>query len=322
MALTILITGGAGFIGSHTIKKILYEGHHVVCIDNFNDYYDVSLKEDRISKFLGDYQFPVERIDICDMNSLKKVFKKYTIDSICHLAARAGVRDSLKNPLLFEKVNILGTLNLLQLAVEYKISNFVFASSSSVYGNNKKLPFSEKDFVDHPISPYAATKKAGELLTYTYHHIYQMPITCLRFFTVYGPWGRPDMAIFKFTDRIVAKKPIQVYNYGNMKRNFTYIDDIVEGVWRSLESKLPYEIINLGNDKTEELLNMIKIIEKGMNIKAKKELLPLQPGDVPITFADIEKARTLLNFKPRTNIQEGIMKFLDWYRVYYHKTTN
>jgi UDP-glucuronate 4-epimerase len=314
---TILVTGGAGFIGSHTIKALLQRGDNVVCIDDFNDYYNPQLKEDRIKIFLKDYEFPLYRVDIADFLGLKKIFQQNKIDSICHLAARAGVRASIENPFIYQKTNIGGTLNLLELARDFKVENFVFASSSSVYGGNKKVPFSENDPVDQPISMYATTKKANELMAHVYHHLYGLNCTGLRFFTVYGPWGRPDMALFKFTKNILDDKPIDVYNHGDHYRDFTYIDDIVQGVLASLDRAYPYEIINLGNSKTESLTNFINTIEKNLDKKAIKNMLPMQPGDVHKTFADTTKAKKLLDFRPATDINQGIEKFINWYKKYY-----
>lgn len=311
----ILITGGAGFIGSATARKLMDRGDKVVLVDNFNDYYDPRLKHARIKILLKGYQFKLYKGDIRDAKFLEKVFKKEKPDKIIHLAAMAGVRNSLLNPKLYADVNIMGSLNLLELAVKYKIKNFVFASSSSVYGNNKKVPFSESDPVDTPISPYAASKKADELLAHTYHHIYGLNVTALRYFTVYGPWGRPDMALFKFTKNTFEGKPIDVYNYGKMSRNFTYIDDIVSGTIRVLDKGKGYGVMNIGGDKEETLLRFIEVIEKNIGKKAKKKLLPIQPGDVPSTVADIRKLRKL-GWKPSTRIEKGIKNFVEWYREY------
>lgn len=312
----ILVTGGAGFIGSHVIKALLDHGEEVISIDDFNDYYDVSLKENRILPFKDHPQFQLYRNDICDFPKLKTLFEEHTIDKICHLAARAGVRASIQAPFLYERVNIMGTMNLLELARDYKVKNFVFASTSSVYGGNTKIPFTETDQVDRPISPYAATKKAGELLCYTYHHLYELSITCLRFFTVYGPCGRPDMALFKFAKAIEENRPIDVYNFGKMKRDFTYIEDIVNGVVSALDKELGYEIINLGNSHAEDLEYFIQCIEKELEEKAIRNYIPIQPGDVPETYADITKAKKLLHFEPKTHIEEGIKKFIEWYKDY------
>ncbi len=315
-AMKVLVTGGAGFIGSHIAKKLMDRGDEVVVVDNFNQYYDPRLKRDRIKKFLKGYKFKLYKNDIRDYKTLEKIFKKERPDKVVHLAAMVGVRYSLRDPLLYQDVNVRGTLNLLELSAKYKIKNFVSASSSSVYGNNKKLPFSESDSVDHPISPYAATKKAAELLTHVYSHIHKLNTTNLRYFTVYGPWGRPDMALFKFTRNIIKSQPIEVYNYGKMIRNFTYIDDAVSGTLKVLDKNFRYEIINIGGDKEEKLTRFIEVIEKNLGKKAKQKLLPLQPGDALSTAADIRKLRRL-GWKPKTKIEDGIKKFVEWYIEYY-----
>ncbi len=312
----VLITGGAGFIGSATAKALMDRGDEVVIIDNFNDYYDPTLKEARIKKLLKGYKFKLYRGDIRDTKLLEKIFKKEKITKVIHLAAMAGVRYSLLHPQLYMDVNVMGTVNLLEMAVKYKIKNFVFASSSSVYGNNKKVPFSEKDLVDTPISPYAASKKADELIAHVYHHIYKLNVIALRFFTVYGPWGRPDMALFLFTDAIKKNKPIKVFNRGKMSRNFTYIDDIVSGILTVLDKCKGYEIMNIGGDKEETLGRFIQVIEENMGKKAKKKMLPMQPGDVPTTVANIRKLRRL-GWKPTTQIEKGIKNFVEWYKEYY-----
>ncbi len=314
----VLITGGAGFIGSATAKALMDRKDEVVIIDNFNDYYDPNLKEARIKKLLKGYKFKLYRGDIRDTKLLEKIFKKEKITKIIHLAAMAGVRYSLLHPQLYMDVNVMGSVNLLEMAVKYKIKNFVFASSSSVYGNNKKVPFSEKDLVDTPISPYAASKKADELIAHVYHHIYGLNVTALRFFTVYGPWGRPDMALFLFTDAIAKGRPIKVFNRGKMSRNFTYIDDIVSGVLTVLDKCKGYEIMNIGGDKEETLGRFIQVIEENIGKKAKKKMLPMQPGDVPTTVANIRKLRRL-GWKPTTQIEEGIKNFVQWYQEYYNK---
>ena len=312
----ILITGGAGFIGSACAKALMDRGDKVVLIDNFNDYYDPKLKEDRIKKFLKNYKFKLYRGDIRDYKLVEKIFKKEKLDKVIHSAAMAGVRNSLENPVLYSDVNINGSLNLLDLAVKYKIKNFVFASSSSVYGNNKKIPFSETDSVDRPISIYAATKKADELVAHVYHIIYGLNVTALRFFTVYGPWGRPDMALGIFTKGIFEGKPIPVFNYGKMTRNFTYIDDIVSGTIMVLDKCQGYDVMNIGGDKEDTLMEYIRVIEKNAGKKAKKKMMPMQPGDVPTTVADIRKLKKL-GWKPTTRIEKGIANFVKWYREYY-----
>lgn len=314
---TILLTGAAGFIGFHTAKDLLGKGHEVIGIDDFNDYYEVSLKENR-AKILEEYPgFKMYRANICNEKEMQKIFEENTIDKICHLAARAGVRYSIQHPLLYEEVNVKGTTLLLEMARNHHIHDFIFASSSSVYGGNTKIPFSESDPVDHPISPYAATKKACELIGHTYHHLYKMNVIGLRFFTVYGPWGRPDMALFQFTKSIVNGEPIEVYNHGKMRRDFTYIDDVVAGVVAALDVEVGYEIFNLGNSHPEELETFIECIEKALGKKAHKKYLPIQPGDVPETYADIAKAKKILGFEPKTRLENGIPQFIKWYREYY-----
>ncbi len=312
----ILVTGGAGFIGSNLAKQLIDRGDEVVILDNFNDYYDPKLKEDRIKTVLKKCKFKLYRGDIRDVKILEKIFKKEKIDKIVHLAAMAGVRYSLENPSLYYEVNVMGTQNMLDFAVKYKIKNFVYASSSSVYGNNKKLPFSESDNVDTQISPYAASKKANELQAHVYSHIYKLPTTGLRFFTVYGPWGRPDMALFLFTDAIINNQTINVFNKGNMTRNFTYVEDIVSGIIAVLDKNLACEVMNIGGDKEEKLTRFIEVIEENIGKKAKKKLLPMQPGDVPSTVADIKKLRKL-GWKPTTRIETGIKNFITWYKEYY-----
>ncbi len=315
----ILVTGGAGFIGSHLSKALIERGDSVVIVDNFNDYYSPELKEDRIKNVLGGLDFKLYRGDIRDQELMEEIFQKEEIDKVVHLAAMAGVRNSLKDPLLYEEVNVRGTMILLNLAVKYRIRNFVYASSSSVYGNNSKLPFSETDSVDTPISPYAASKKACELMAHVYSHIYHLPTTGLRFFTVYGPWGRPDMALFLFTSAIVEGRMIEVYNHGNMTRNFTYVDDIVSGTIAVLDADLPYAVMNIGGDKEEKLLRFIEVIEKNIGKVAEKKMMPMQPGDVPSTVADIDKLRRM-GWQPTTRIEEGIANFVRWYKEYYHVT--
>lgn len=323
--MNILVTGVAGFIGFHVATALLEQGDIVLGIDNLNDYYEVSLKEARLKKLeestkkrLGSFVFVKE--DIAHFSALQQILansKIGKIDVICHLAAQAGVRYSLTNPFVYEESNLKGTLNILELARQNNIKQVVFASSSSVYGGNTKIPFAEEDPVNQPISLYAATKRAGELICHSYHHLYGMNITCLRFFTVYGPYGRPDMAMFIFTKNILNGKPIEVYNHGKMKRDFTYIADIVSGVVASLDKPMGFAIINLGNSHSVDLLYFIACLEKELGTKAEKKLLPLQPGDVPETFADIRKAKRLLGFEPKTNIEEGIKQFVAWYQSYY-----
>ena len=315
----VLVTGGAGFIGSATTKALIDRGDEVVMIDNFNDYYNPQLKRDRLSIFLKDYagKFTLYEGDIRDVAFLDEMFAKEAIDKVIHLAAMAGVRNSLLNPALYEEVNVRGTLNLLDMSVKYKVQNFIYASSSSVYGNNTKLPFSESDSVDMPISPYAATKKATELLAHVYSHVHGLNTTGLRFFTVYGPWGRPDMALFGFTEKIIADQQIEVYNFGNMSRNFTYIDDIVSGVLTVLDANLKYDIVNIGGDREDKLTRFIEVIEENIGKKADQKLMPIQPGDVPATVADITKLRAM-GWAPTTRIEEGIKNFVEWYKGYYN----
>ncbi|MDP2837954.1 MAG: GDP-mannose 4,6-dehydratase [Candidatus Moranbacteria bacterium] len=314
----VLITGGAGFIGSATAKALMDRGDTPILIDNFNDYYDPAIKEDRVKIFLKDYkkQLKLYRGDIRDRKFLDRVFTQERPEKVIHLAAMAGVRNSLKDPALYADVNVMGTIALLDMSVKYRVKNFLYASSSSVYGNNTKLPFSETDNVDTPISPYAATKKATELLAHVYSHIHQLPTTGLRFFTVYGPWGRPDMALFDFTRAIFAGETIKVYNRGKMTRNFTYIDDIVSGILTCLDKNLACTVMNIGGDKEEKLTRFIAVIEEHVGKKAKKKLMPIQPGDVPSTVADIRRLRKL-GWKPTTRIEKGIENFVAWYREYY-----
>ena len=318
--MSILVTGSAGFIGFHLSKKLLEDGIEVIGYDSVNNYYDPTLKEARL-KILQEFDnFTFYRKNLCDFDALELVFKNHSIKKVCNLAAQAGVRYSLINPFVYQKSNIEGFLNIIELSKRAKIENFVYASSSSVYGNNKKLPFSISDNVDHPISLYAASKKANELIAHTYSHLYDLPTTGLRFFTVYGPYGRPDMALFIFTKKILAGDPIEVYNHGDMKRDFTYIDDIVSGVISALNHSFDYEVFNLGNHRSENLMDFIGLIEENLGKKAEINFLPIQPGDVPETFADIDHAREKLGFEPTTTIEAGIKRFVDWYKNYY-KTT-
>jgi UDP-glucuronate 4-epimerase len=312
----ILITGGAGFIGSNLANKLIERGDKVVIIDNFNDYYDPQLKRDRLKYILKGKKYKLYKGDIRDVKLLEKIFRTEKLDKVMSLAAMAGVRSSLLDPMLYEEVNVRGTLNLLEMSRKYKIKNFVYASSSSVYGNNKKVPFSESDSVDTPISPYAATKKSTELLAHVYSHVYGLPTTGLRYFTVYGPWGRPDMGVFKFIENMLKGKTIEIFNFGKMRRNFTYIDDIVSGTIKVIDANLKYGIMNIGGDRDEALMDYIGAIERYTGIKAKKKMLPMQPGDVPTTVADIRQLRKL-GWKPTTRIEEGIKNFVEWYKEYY-----
>jgi UDP-glucuronate 4-epimerase len=292
-------------------------GNQVIGVDNLNPYYDISLKEARLDHLKPFQEFVFYKEDIQNLSGLKAIFQKHSIGQICNLAAQAGVRHSLKDPFSYQKSNLEGFLNLLELAREYGIANFVYASSSSVYGDSPKIPFSVDDRVDTPVSLYGATKKANELMAYAYSHLFGIPCTGLRFFTVYGPWGRPDMALFLFTDAILNNRPINVYNYGRMKRDFTYIDDVVEGTIAALENPFAYEVFNLGNSDPIELMDFIGIIEEELGREAQKNMMPLQPGDVMETSADIGKSKDMLGFSPKTPIGEGIKKFLTWYREYY-----
>jgi UDP-glucuronate 4-epimerase len=312
----ILVTGVAGFIGFNLTKRLLSEGHHVIGIDNLNEYYDPELKHNRLKILSKSDNFSFYKIDLCDYQSMENLFKTNKIEKICHLAAQAGVRYSLTHPHVYQKSNGEGFLNILELARHYKVENFVYASSSSVYGKNTKSPFSETDPVEHPMSIYAASKRSNELTAYSYSHLFGIPCSGLRFFTVYGPWGRPDMALFIFTKAIINNEPISVFNNGNMIRNFTYVDDIVDGIVRVINTPRPYEIYNIGNSRAETLLDFINEIEKNLGKKAIKQLLPLQPGDVPNTVADIGKMRKL-GYEPQTNIDIGIKNFISWYKEYY-----
>ena len=320
--MNILLTGCAGFIGFHTTKLLLNEDHIVIGVDNLNNYYDVKLKLSRLNQLKLDDKFIFIKSDIQNKNLLKnKKLKQIEIDCVINLAAQAGVRHSLKDPYSYIDSNLMGQLNILEIVKERKIKKFIYASSSSVYGGNKELPFSTKQRVDSPMSLYAATKKSTELLAECYSKLYKIQCIGLRFFTVYGPWGRPDMATFIFTKKILEKRKIDIFNFGKMKRDFTYIDDIVNGINGSIlyESKKEFyhNVYNLGNNNSEDLLDFIEIIEKNLGIKAKRNFLPLQPGDVPETFADISQSKKDLKFKPTTKIKDGIPKFIKWYKSYY-----
>lgn len=315
--MNILVTGGAGFIGSAIAKRLVERGDRVVILDNFNDYYDPQLKRDRIEVFLKGIDFKLYEGDIRDAKLVEDIFASEKIEKVVHLAAMAGVRYSIQDPLLYADVNVNGTLVLLEAARKHAVRNFVYASSSSVYGGNEKIPFSEEDSVDHPVSPYAASKKANELFAHVWSHLYGLPTTGLRFFTVYGPWGRPDMALFSFTKNIFEGKPIEVYNFGDMTRNFTYIDDIVSGTITVLDADLPVGVMNIGGDAEDKLTRFIEVIEKNVGKTADKKMMPMQPGDVPATVADISKLRAL-GWAPSTRIDVGIKNFVEWYREYYH----
>jgi len=311
-----MVTGTAGFIGFHLAGALLREGYSVIGVDNLNDYYSVELKEARSEKLRAYPEFTEQRVDISNIEEFGQIFQKYKISRICHLAAQAGVRYSIEHPHVYEQSNLAAFLNVLEMTRHNNVPRLVYASSSSVYGGNTNMPFSETDRVDTPISLYAATKKANELMAHCYSHLYGFQTVGLRFFTVYGPWGRPDMAMWLFAEAIRKDKPIKVFNYGNMKRDFTYIDDIVNGIRGALfaEGLEKYEVFNLGNHKSEQLMDMIALIEKEMGKKAEKEMLPMQPGDVPESYADVEKAHIKLGFTPSTSISEGIPAFIGWYK--------
>lgn len=313
--MNFLVTGGAGFIGSHLINKLISEqGNFIFCLDNFDEFYNPEIKRKNISSFLNKNNFRLVEGDIRDRTTVESIFKKNKIDVVVHLAARAGVRPSLKLPALYFDVNVNGTINILEVMREHNCTKMVFASSSSVYGNNTKIPFSEDDNVDYPISPYAASKKAGELVCHTFNHLYGFDITCLRFFTVYGPGQRPEMAIHQFAKNIMDGKPINVFGDGSTKRDYTFIDDIIQGVIASINNLGGYHIYNLGESKTIELIELIKLIEKYIGKKAILNYLPEQPGDVKLTFSDVTKARKELGYNPVTSMDEGIKKFVDWLR--------
>jgi UDP-glucuronate 4-epimerase len=309
----ILVTGAAGFIGSHLCEKLIGQDFKVVGIDNFDPFYDPKIKKRNLFTIENSPNFTFYNQSITDITALEKIFENHKFETIVHLAAKAGVRPSIKQPFAYHRTNIDGTLNLLELSRHHNLGRFVFASSSSVYGNNKVVPFSEDHSVDNPISPYAATKKAGELMCYTYHHLYKINIFNLRFFTVYGPRQRPEMAIHKFIRLIDNSKPIQVYGYGKPKRDFTYIDDIIQGIQKSIEKVEGYEIFNLGESKTISTNGLIELIEKELGKQAFRQEMSMQPGDVEITYADISKAKNVLGYDPKTDLEEGITKMVEWY---------
>ena len=331
----ILVTGVAGFIGMHSAKKLLDDGHEIIGIDNLNDYYDVSLKEDRLKALESYKNFRFLKLDIKDQKDVLNLFKKESPQRVLHLAAQAGVRYSIQNPYVYIDSNIQGFINILEGCRAIKTEHLVFASSSSVYGGNEKVPFSEHDNVDHPVSLYAATKKANELMAHTYSHLYQIPTTGLRFFTVYGPWGRPDMSPMLFTKAILANEPIQVFNHGDMMRDFTYIDDVIASVNETLfktatpninfdakhpdpaTSHAPYRIFNIGNSQPVPLMHFIETIENALGKKAIKNMMDMQAGDVKVTSADTSELNQWVNFKPNTSIEEGVKRFVDWYKNYY-----
>jgi len=315
----VLVTGGAGFIGFHVAKALLEKGESVIVIDNLNDYYDVNLKKARLAELekaadKDNYRF--FKVSLENFDALKIIFDENNITKVCHLAAQAGVRYSIENPFSFMQSNGVGFLNILELSKDTKVENFVYASSSSIYGNNEKVPFSEDDPVNTPISLYAATKRSNELIAHVYSHLYGVPCTGLRFFTVYGPWGRPDMAYFKFTKKIINNEPIEVYNKGKMQRDFTYIDDIISGVLSSLEHPFKCEIFNLGNNHTVELMYFIECIEKALGKEAEKIFKPKPLGDVDRTWADIDKSNKILQYQPTVNIEDGLERFVAWFKAY------
>lgn len=322
----VLITGAAGFIGFHLAKRLLSLGASVCGIDNLNDYYDVSLKEARLTILEKEPAFTFARGDLANEAAVTKLFEDFRPDIVVNLAAQAGVRYSIDNPRSYIQSNIVGFFNILEACRHYPVEHLLYASSSSVYGNQEKTPFATTDNVDHPISLYAATKKSDELMAYTYSHLYGIPATGLRFFTVYGPWGRPDMAYFKFTNKIVRGEPIQIYNHGDMLRDFTYVDDIIRGVENMLcnppkanEFGDRYKVYNIGNNKPEKLMDFIETLEKAIGREAKKEYLPMQPGDVYQTYADVTDLIRDFDFKPSTPISEGLGRFAEWYKDYYKK---
>lgn len=309
----IIVTGGAGFIGSHVVGELLKKGEDVVVIDDFNDFYDPRLKRDNMALYENEPRLRLCEMDIRDRAGVEALFREESPDAVCHLAARAGVRPSIKDPFLYEEVNCLGTLNLLDAARAVKAKNFVFASSSSVYGINSKVPFSEEDPITCPISPYASTKRAGELMSYTYSHLYGLNVTCLRFFTVYGERGRPDMAVAKFTKAVHEGREIEVYGDGTARRDFTYVGDILDGVLRSIYAPSRYEIVNLGGANMIDVNGLISLIEKSLGKKAIVKYSDTAPGDVPVTYADVTKARRLLGFAPKVRIDEGVARYVRWF---------
>lgn len=331
----ILVTGVAGFIGFHVSQRLLARGDTVIGLDSVNNYYDVRIKENRLALLSKQERFSFNRLDLADRPGMEEVFAREKPERVIHLAAQAGVRYSLTNPHAYIDSNLVGFLHILEGCRHHHVQHLVYASSSSVYGANTKMPFSIHDNVDHPVSLYAASKKANELMAHTYSHLYNLPTTGLRFFTVYGPWGRPDMALFIFTKAILEGKPIEVYNYGKMRRDFTYIDDIVEGIlrvsdhlpqpnpdWTGMNpdpgtSKAPYKVYNIGNNKPVELMYFIEVLENCLGKKAEKNLLPMQPGDVPETCADVEDLMKDVGFRPDTPVTTGIARFVEWYRSYY-----
>ena len=321
----VLVTGAAGFVGFHLSKRLLEQGYQVIGLDNLNDYYDVSLKQDRLRQLQPFPGFKFHRLDLADRNGMERLFAQDAFEVVVHLAAQAGVRYSLENPHAYVDSNLVGFMNILEGCRHQQTKHLIYASSSSVYGANKEIPFSVEDNVDHPVSLYAATKKANELMAHTYSHLYNIPTTGLRFFTVYGPWGRPDMAYFLFTKAILAGRPINIFNHGKMRRDFTYIDDVVEGIVRLLNhvpqpqaSAAPYKVYNIGNNQPVELMRFIEVLEDCLGQKAIKNLCPMQPGDVPVTYADVDALMQDVGFSPNTSIEVGIERFVNWYMSYYN----
>ena len=315
----ILVTGAAGFIGFHLSKSLLDDGYEVLGIDNVNDYYDPKLKWARLDILKKYSNFKFERINIADRDLITTAFTNFKPQKVVNLAAQAGVRYSLTNPYAYMESNLVGFLNIIELCRHNNVEGLIYASSSSVYGGNTKMPFSVEDRVDQPISLYAATKRANELMAHSYSHLYGLHTTGLRFFTAYGPWGRPDMAMYIFAKRISSGKPIKVYNNGKMKRDFTYIDDIIRGTRAAINKNYSCEVFNIGNNKNEQLMDVVSLIEENLGKKAEIKFLPMQPGDIPESFADIDKTKNLLGFNPDTNINVGIKKFINWYRTYNKK---
>ncbi|CAD5964668.1 putative 37,6 kDa protein in cld 5'region [Planktothrix agardhii] len=323
----LLVTGVAGFVGFHLCQRLLDRRDTIIGIDNLNNYYDVSLKQARLEQLKNRSGFSFKKLDLADREGINQLFAQGNFEQVAHLAAQAGVRYSLKNPYAYVDSNLVGFLNILEGCRHSQIQHLVYASSSSVYGANKKIPFSVEDNVDYPISLYAATKKSNELIAHSYSHLYHIPMTGLRFFTIYGPWGRPDMAMFIFTKAILEEKPIDVFNYGKMQRDFTYIDDIVEGVIRTLDripqsgenpqTNAPYKLYNIGNNQPIELLHLIEVLETALGKPAIKNFMPIQPGDVPITYADVDALIQDIDFQPNTSIEVGVQNFVEWYRSYY-----
>lgn len=318
----ILVTGAAGFIGSHVAHALLDAGHAVTGVDNFNDYYPVALKEQRHDRLEARGGYAGIRGDLADYRMLSDLFHDAGFDRVCHLGAQAGVRYSLENPFAYEQANLAGHLNILECCRHHGIERLVYASSSSVYGGNTKVPFSEADPVDHPVSLYAATKKANELMAHCYTHLYGFQTVGLRFFTVYGPWGRPDMAYWLFAEAMLKGHPIKVFNQGDMQRDFTYIDDIVEGVLAALftDDLNAYEVFNLGNNRPENLMTMIRCLGEALEVEPRMEMMPMQPGDVPITFADIDRAQSALGYRPQTHLETGLRRFVEWFRPWRERT--